>query len=166
VAKPKRYVMGVDPGFTGALALAEIETKRCLAFDMPVMKNSRGQTVIDLAALTLLVESYAGQTAVAIVEEVGARPGDGRSSLFKFGYGAGILAGVLAAYSVPAFPVRPEVWKCLMGVSADKASSIRKASSLYPLDAYKFLSRKKDHGRAEAILLAHFGVERGLWKKT
>jgi hypothetical protein len=42
-----------------------------------------------------------------------------------------------------------------MGLDADKSGSVDRAIKLFP-ESEKYLTRKKDHGRAEAILLAWF----------
>jgi hypothetical protein len=79
--------------------------------------------------------------------------------VFKFGFTAGALAGVVAASYIPMHLVKPAVWKGLMGLSHDKKLSLAKATALYP-SASHYWRRAKDDGRAEAVLLAHFGAER------
>lgn len=53
--------------------------------------------------------------------------------------------------------VKPAVWKKALGLNKkDKDASIKKAIELFPEMESK-LARKKDHDRAEALLLAYYG---------
>ena len=49
--------------------------------------------------------------------------------------------------------VRPAIWKRTLGLGKDKEASRLKAIQLFPTAD---LRRKKDHGRAEALLLAYW----------
>ena len=52
--------------------------------------------------------------------------------------------------------MRSQRWKKYFGlVKTDKEASRQKALELFPAAA-RFLSLKKHHGRAEAILIAHY----------
>ena len=77
--------------------------------------------------------------------------------MFNFGEGFGIIKGVLGAFQIPYVEVDPGVWKNAMGLGADKAKSLALARKKY---GNEYFSRKKDHGRAEAALLAQFAYER------
>ncbi len=86
-------------------------------------------------------------------------PGQGVSSTFRFGEGYGVLQGIMATHSnIRVILPRPSVWKMSMGVTADKGSSLRLARQLFPAFETKYFSRIKDDGRAEALLLALFGL--------
>jgi hypothetical protein len=66
----------------------------------------------------------------------------------------GVWLGLLAALALPHTRVRPALWKRVMGVGKDKEQARLRAMQLYP-DAD--LRRRKDHNRAESILLAVYG---------
>jgi hypothetical protein len=52
--------------------------------------------------------------------------------------------------------VQPQKWKAFVGLTGkDKDASLAMAARLYP-SAEPLLKRKKDHGRAEALLVAHW----------
>ena len=63
--------------------------------------------------------------------------------------------GILAALEIPHQQVHPATWKAVVmaGCTKDKDASRVKAMQLYPKTA-KDLTRKKDHGRADALLMA------------
>ena len=74
--------------------------------------------------------------------------------MWTTGYGFGIWIGLLAALQLPYSWVRPQVWKQAMGLGKAKEPSRLRAMQLFPRAD---LRRRKDHGRAEALLLAWYG---------
>jgi len=84
-------------------------------------------------------------------------PGQGVSSVFSFGKSAGIIEGILAAEKIPMVLVTPQKWKKRAGIIGKEKDAARTlALQLYPQIA-SHLDRKKDVGRADALLIAHFG---------
>lgn len=158
-------IIGIDPGATGALALLDPETRDLWRWaDMPVVETASGKRQVSapmlaetLMAWRTLAES-AGRASVAIVEEVGAMPGQGVTSMFSFGRSFGVILGVLAALNLPVELVRPAVWKRRAGIGPDKGAARRIAQERLPRRAELF-SRVRDDGRAEAALLALWRAE-------
>ena len=72
----------------------------------------------------------------------------------------GTIETVLTVLNIGVMKYRPQTWKksALQGVGdkTDKDSVRQYAVSLYP-HLYGELSRKKDHNRAESLMLLHFG---------
>lgn len=152
----KDLLLGVDPGFFGALALYDAKTGKLVdLIDMPV-REARGKKHLDLDSLSVWLDMWSHRIRLAVIEEVSAMPGNGTSSSFRFGYYAGVLVGLIYSRRINMFMVKPAVWKALLGLSPDKALSIKKASELLPMDTWRWV-RKKDDGRAEAALLAVMG---------
>lgn len=88
-----------------------------------------------------------------VVEDVHSMPSQGVASTFKFGRAVGAIEAVVALFREPWFIVSPQRWKADMKVTSDKSTSLelaRKTWSTAPL------TRKKDHGVAEALLLAEW----------
>jgi crossover junction endodeoxyribonuclease RuvC len=154
------YVLGVDPGLSGGLALVEIKTKELIGvWDMP-LTTKNGHRLIDVYELGKIIDFYSKEIRFAVIEEVGVMTGkEGRVSMFNFGKSAGVVDGILGVCAIPMFFVRPAVWKNLMGLGSNKKDSLCLASKLFPRDAHNW-ARRKDDGRAEAVLLSLFGVER------
>ena len=70
------------------------------------------------------------------------------------GLGMGVWLGMLATLGLAHPRVRPGVWKKALGLGKDKEAARLRAMQLYP---GADLRRKKDHGRAEVVLLAYWG---------
>jgi len=149
--------LGIDPGFSGALAWLDLGGDLRIE-DVPTLageRNGKTKRDMDIAALVELVERH--RPAFAVVERVGAMPGQGTSSMFAFGKGFGSILGVLAALRVPVELVTPATWKQTLAVPAGKDGARLRASQLLPAQC-GHLRRAKDDGRAEAAMLAWYGL--------
>lgn len=128
-----------------------------LVADMPVKPMGKGKNAVCAASCTDIVEAYAPD--VALIERVHAMRGQGVSSCFNFGMGYGVLQGVLGAKRIPFYLITPQEWKKHHRLGPDKGAARGMAARLFPVQAELF-SRVKDDGRAEAALLALFGLAR------
>lgn len=163
------FCLGIDPGLSGALALLDPHGKLVDVQDMPTMirGSGKGRTKhqVNASALSKIIRFMSCAASVsermpisAVVEHVSAMPGQGVSSMFSMGDSFGVIRGVLAALEIPMETVHPRRWKKqarLLGAEKDAARTV--ASQLYP---QADLSRKKDIGRADAILIARTGCVR------
>jgi crossover junction endodeoxyribonuclease RuvC len=148
-----RYVIGVDPGLTGAIAL--LHYGECPSvFDIPTMGRGKGaKQQVNLAELMKIVRSC--PPCPVYFEQVGAMPKQGVSSTFAFGRTVGAIEAAFVAHGFPLNYVTPQVWKrafALIGTDKDMART--KAIQLHPTAS---LARKRDIGRADALLLATWG---------
>jgi len=149
-------VLALDPGLSGGIAILDEQTILLLA-DMPVHKVSRGKSVrpeLDMHGLCTLLARH--QVDHAVIEQVSARPGQGVTSMFRFGYAAGALYGAVAALGLPVSFVRPKAWQRFCGIGPHPDEARRRASQLYPAAADR-LSRKVDANKAEALLIGRYG---------
>ena len=96
------------------------------------------------------------------LEHVGARPGQGVTSMFSFGENFGFIQGLLTAYSIPFELVRPQKWKKEFSITADKNSSIAVCKRLFPDVSLLPTARctKDNDGIAEALLMAEYAKRR------
>lgn len=152
-------VAGIDPGKSGALAILYGDNS-VEFFDVPKIKL-RGKELPAYAEWQTNWHMALSLAAVdkAVVEDVGSRPGQGVSSMFKFGRTLGFAhAIVLGIRPRPAVQfTTPTQWKAKLGLlNSDKGASREKAVALFP-NVESRLMRVKDDGRAEALLMAHFG---------
>jgi crossover junction endodeoxyribonuclease RuvC len=153
-------VLGVDPGIRGGLAVvSDGDDGRVIliaAIDIPVV-GSGAKERVDVAAVRLFVAQHA--PALALIERAQAMPRQGASSGFKYGRAVGSLEAAIAlSDDTPMQIVEPSAWKRhwrLPGKDKERARQL--ALELFPA-AHALLARKKDHGRAEAALLALYGL--------
>ncbi len=147
------FCIGIDPGLSGAVGVLDAGGAFVATHDMPTAISTTGRRHLDPAGLAAILRQY--PDAFALVERVGARPGEGATGAFSFGHTFGGILGVLGALGIPHDLIQPAVWKRKAGIppGAPKGASIAQALRLLPA-AQPYLTRAKDDGRAEALLLA------------
>lgn len=152
IERPRGFtILAVDPGLTGAIAFYCPTAPGLITVeDMPVADKD-----IDPSALARRIRQLAPN--VAIVERVSAMPGQGVSSMFRFGCGYGMVQGVIASIGIPIHLVTPAKWKKHFRLTAEKEVARAAAIRLWPTSDR--FGRKKDVGRAEAALLARYAAE-------
>ena len=155
-------ILGIDPGLSGALALLDADDYLGLTIiDAPTLKittNGKKRRRLDLYFLAGWLDANASAISHVFIEQVGAMPGQGVSSMFKFGEVFGALQGLVAANMIPMTYVTPQRWKKHFGLTADKDAARLHASRLLPQFAHLW-TRAKDDGRAEATLIALYGAQ-------
>jgi crossover junction endodeoxyribonuclease RuvC len=152
------FVIGIDPGLAGALAVLSLSGTLITLADTPTLtlKVQRGRKqVYDVPGMVKLLRPYAGLHLHVYIEESQAMPGQGSRSMFTVGLGYGLWLGILATLELQYTSVRPAVWKQAFNLGRDKEASRLRAMQLYPAAD---LRRKRDHDRAEALLLAAYGL--------
>ena len=150
-------IVGVDPGFSGAIAHYCTRTKDLDVQDMPTILNNRGKIEIDIHSLLHMLEPES-KDRMAVLEQVASRPGQSSVATFRFGMGYGALIACVAANKTPMHLVTPSKWKKHFNLSSDKDTSRQLAIQRFP-DHYERFSLKKHDGRAEASLIALYGAE-------
>lgn len=152
----KPYILGIDPGLRGALAILDEKHRVIKAIEDMPLKTVGHKSRVDLFLLSTFIGAYAPDIRLAITEDLFGMPGQSTQSTFQLGRSLGELEGIITAYFIPITRVRPAIWKSFFGLSADKQLSLDKAKNLFP-DSQSHFARKKDDGRAEAVLLAAYG---------
>ncbi len=149
---PRLYA-GIDPGLGGAIGIVNADGTFAAVFDMPTLPTTTGRRQVDFAQLADIIREHA--PAFTLVERVGSRPGEGAMGAFGFGHTFGGIVAVLATLGTPHDVIQPSTWKRRAGLppGADKRASVGCAKRLLP-DAAPYLTRVKDDGRAESLLLA------------
>jgi crossover junction endodeoxyribonuclease RuvC len=142
-------ILGIDPGIIGGVALLSSDG-RIDAFDIP---NVAGEVDVDMLVSCI----RAMRPAMAVIERASAMPKQGVASTFKYGVAYGSLRTFVALCDIPCHLVTPGKWKHHFALDADKEKSRALAIRLWPGCGH--FARKKDHGRAEATLIARFGAE-------
>lgn len=148
-------IVTFDPGIDAAWARMDttlpgtITTGVVLRSGVGKIDRPDGAEIADLIA----------DADVVVVEEVGPMPRQGVSSSFHFGLSFGVIIGAAAACGKQVHLVRAHVWKQHHRIKGpgtskadDKKLSLALARQFWPgLEDFR---RVKDHGRAEAALIA------------
>ena len=164
VSTTSRRFCGIDPGISGAIAVIG-EAGTVEFFDTPTLQVKSGKSlknVMDANAAALILQAI--HPDYVIIEKVWAMTKGmggatmGATSAFNFGMGFGIWLGIIAALQIPHEQVAPVTWKkrLMMDMGQEKDASRLRAMQLFP-QASGSLNLKKHHGRADALLLAHYG---------
>jgi len=162
------YIMGIDPGISGAIALYDPQTRELIVHDIPTVAASRGAggaKDIDGYALGMLIDSLKPHINRCIIEKVGGIGKQSAAKSFQFGLNTGVIHGIIYSNLIPLSFVTPQVWKAYfnlkrkpaMSDSAYKSLSRSKASALLSQHAHYWAMAKHD-GRAEAALIALYGA--------
>ena len=150
--------LGIDPGIHGALAGVTITTdgpRIVDAFDIPTI-GVKAKERVNVHAVQEWILKHGPFRA--FIERAQAMPKQGASSGFKYGRSVGAIEAVIAANNIPLEIVEPSLWKRALHLrGGDKEGARQYALQLFP-HAHHLLSRKKDHQRAEAMLIAYFGA--------
>jgi len=155
-------VAAIDPGLGGGVAVVRQEGARIelvTLADMPVMQIT-GKTIVDGRKLYELLFGLVPDTV--ILESVSARPGQGVTSMFSFGRALGAAEAAAQITGAAIHRVTPQQWQRQIG-AAGVADPRGRAIELCP-GARLFLTRKRDIGRADALLMALWWVYRGATK--
>lgn len=144
--------LGIDPGFSGAWGMIDHHGNYVACGDMP----HDGNTIKTSVMFAEISQARDGDDLEVCIEAVHAMPKQGVSSTFKFGVSYGCMLALADRLSSPTHLVTPQKWKKDLGLSRDKEDSLRMARLLFPNAP---LARKKDNGRAEALLLASYLLE-------
>jgi crossover junction endodeoxyribonuclease RuvC len=153
-------VIGIDPGASGAIAVlygGEFDD----AYDMPTLPRKAGGEMVNAPALALLMRgimltAQPGDRITVVIEQVSAMRGQGVSSMFRFGQADGMVRGVVGALGLSLVEVTPVVWKRQFGLLGQPKDQARTAATQFYPEAAPLLARKKDCGRADALLIARY----------
>ena len=161
-------IIGIDPGLSGALAFY---SNGLATLDMPTTERKVGGKLkreLDLARIAEELAKASNFAEFAVIEAVNAMPavgqggkrrGMGATSAFSFGKAYGSLLGILAALKIRYYAVHPMVWKRHFNlIGQPKDASRGTASRLLPQCSHQWPLKKHD-GRAEAALLALYGLQ-------
>jgi crossover junction endodeoxyribonuclease RuvC len=167
-------IAGIDPGLTGALAVvdgADRSTTRLTvvdAIDVPTIGESTKREVDVMALIGWLKRNEIDHAYIEYVnampsipdKETGERRGMGAASAFKFGYITGQIRACIVGCKIPFTVISSAKWKKahnLPGGAGNKEHSRQLAMRIFP-DSHNLLARKRDEARAEAILIARYGI--------
>jgi len=158
-------ILAIDPGISGAVAYVERSPKgvplRVCLQDI-ITREHDGSPLLDLARMQHELGGLPAPDLVLFEEPLALYAQRGKVttsartlkvSLINYGRLQTLVElvfGITDWYSVA-----PSTWKSVLRLSSDKQESLQLARLLFPL-ATDLLKRKRDHDRAEALLLAEY----------
>lgn len=159
-------VLGCDPGLTGAIALLEPDKGLLDVRDLPTCSNGQetgsmkrwldcpalGHLLIDWAR----IYDFARESVHVVIERPIPMPSLPAQTIASQFDTFGALRAILSRLGAVQV-VTPNEWKKLYAFGKDKNGARRACLSLYPGAP---VTRVKDHNRAEAVLIGHWGVRK------
>jgi len=164
--RSKVAVLGIDPGLSGAYAALDEDGEIIELDDIPTETVKTGRKtksgkdgkkdrylVNDLRDIITRL-----RPRVVVYEQQHAMRGQGVTSMFSTGYGFGMLEGMLSGLGQPSRVITAQSWTktMLAGQAGDgKERAVLVARRMYP----KAERLVKSNGRADALLIAFFGLK-------
>lgn len=157
-----KYIIGIDPGENGGIALLDQEGN---VINVEKMPETPQDLYSSLAQLSSLVAALDDSQLVVYIEKVGGIPGQGASSAFSFGKGCGHLEMALLALKLKTNDVTPQKWQKLYSVghsSITKSTAAEKKEHKLKLKAkaqslFPSLGKKITNATCDALLIAEYG---------
>lgn len=169
------YIVGIDPGKNGAIAVLDKEGKIISKQVMPKIANEFDTNEFNKMVVNIGLENI---DCVAI-EKVHALFGSSAGSTFEFGRMVGILEGVIVSHSLKHIMIDPKVWqkemfqgipeirkpstinkngKELKGRVDTKAMAEIACKRLFPNESFIATERSKKYhdGLGDAVLIAEY----------
>lgn len=164
MAAYNRLYVGIDPGKDGGLA--------CLCPGGSVLAVERmpptERDLVDmLESWYFMTEDEAACCLTVYVEDVHSMPKQGVASSFKFGFGCGVIRGVLAALGARYEMVSPMRWQKPLGclVKGRKATDDQTSKkNVNKAVAQRLFPQvpKITHATADALMIAEYGRRKEL----
>lgn len=157
-----RKILGIDPGQSGGLSVVDENFNLIDCIVMPTIKTDAGKKRVYPRGVNDFISKY--NPDLAIVELVGARPGQGVVSMFNFGDSFGSVRSIAEILCADVRYARPQEWRGYQGLSglskeqiAEVAYEIFKAEAIYG-KARKDGARAIRDGISDSLMIAKYGV--------
>ena len=141
--------LGIDPGFSGAWGMIDHNGQYIACSDM----EHDGYQLKTNDMLHKIDQARNHLDMLIVIEKVHSMPSQGVASTFKFGLAYGSILALAERFNFETQLVTPQKWKKDLGLTSNKNDSLILARKLWNEAP---LARKKDNGRAEALLLAYW----------
>jgi len=155
-----KFFVGVDPGATGAIAMMDEMGFIAGVWDYPGDPHALRTLLVHIQGDCIYPDTTIPKIELAVIEKVSAMPKQGVVSMFKFGQNYGIWQMAIASMGWPYELITPQRWRQVLDSSVPQKPSkddlMIYARRRWPRFADEYLTRKKDHGRCEAVLIADF----------
>lgn len=175
----KRTLLSIDPDSNGAItaftwnarrdgddacAQGLLRTADIQVFDMPTetwQLRTREKKRPSPKDLVNIFRSFQDGESIVRVAVESSTPThlSGKFAWYDSGFSSGMLHGIFEALNLPSEGVPVSSWKKDLGlVKLGKAGSLELARILFKDQKEVYLTRKKDHGRAESMLIGAWAL--------
>jgi len=148
-------IIGIDPGKSGGVAVLDGAGRFVNGLRMPTIRHGKRE-LVDVSAIAHFVWMHVpaprGTQHPVVIEQVGAMPGQGVTSMFNYGRHTGAVEGWATGTGRPVHWVTPAVWKKHFNLSKDKRASLDRARLEF--GANPLWDVLANDGIAEAALIA------------
>jgi hypothetical protein len=169
------FIVGIDPGKSGCLWGMDANTRKTVAFhDIECLGAD-----IDVIAIKQFLDQFPVDNTIVVMEDPHPHgtSGDGCKTVyaaFQYGKSVGTIIGIITGMGYRFIKVSPPTWKSHFALTAGNATylekkkmSVEKACYLSGEDSIHFNYMRFDkrvvkHDRAEAFLIAIYGLEKCL----
>lgn len=160
-----RKILGIDPGLSGGLSIIDEQFNLIACIQMPTVFVDDKKRRVDPRPVFDFIALHAPE--LAIVELVGAMPGNGVTSMFNFGDAFGVVRGIAECLCQDVRYSRPQEWRgyqSLSGLSKEQIAEIAYEvfgeSQIYgkPYKRKGEIKRKTCDGISDSLMIAKFGV--------
>jgi len=140
--------IGIDPGLSGGFAIIDHNNKVKLCIPMPI-KNGE----VDVRTLAAHIQTAMKEdNTFAILEKVGAMPGQGVCAMFTFGRVVGEIKAVLKMLRCPFEEVMPQKWKKVVLEGLPWKATVSKFTPPAGADEATLKELKKVHTREKTSM--------------
>jgi hypothetical protein len=159
-------ILSIDPGKQGAFCYSDysngLSKVEITATTMPLLKNKKDYNIHEIKEIV-----RKSRAEIIIVEDVHSIHGSSSASNFVFGFGVGLIRGIVETSNIPYQLVPPKTWQkdAWVGISKVKDSKLNSQAAvhrLFPNVNLKATQRStKEHdGIIDAILIGYYGYLR------
>jgi crossover junction endodeoxyribonuclease RuvC len=156
-----RKILGIDPGLSGGLSIIDERFNLIACIPMPTLTFDGKKRRVDPRPVFDFIATHAPE--LAVVELVGARPGQGVVSMFNFGDAFGVVRAVTECLCPVVRYSRPQEWRGhqnLSGLSkeqiAEVAFEVFQAEQIYGKS--RGGKRSVRDGISDCLMIAKYGV--------
>jgi hypothetical protein len=159
-------ILSVDPGKSGAIVVTDyllgLHNVKIQSHVMPLLKNGKDYDIRQIRDVIL----NSGAELI-LVEDVHSVHGSSSAGNFAFGFGVGLIRGMIEISNIPYQLVAPKTWQkeAWVGINKVKDAKLNSQAAvhrLFPGVNLKATARSvKDHdGIIDALLIGYYGYLR------
>lgn len=153
-------ILGVDPSTEGSFALLDLQENLLAVDDIPIAKLF-SKNIVNGPVLVASIEDLMIVEGIdrVFIELQSGRKGEGAAGARTLGTIFGQVIGIAQGLKIPVDAVSPAKWKGFFKITPADTKDVSRqiVHRLYPQHLDRF-RRKKDHNRADAVLIALYAV--------